>query len=181
MKWFARSTVFAGALFLGVGAAAIGLEVRSYMTIRDIEVEGSDADKATFAPDPEGIHVMYAGIGKNGNADETYLKFMVHNSSTEPLYYIGYRANHSFPRLRADGGDLPDTYVCSRGTSQYSIQPGRSAELHITRDEFLSRPPKNALIEVGFNLRPASAAERSIHYSEPFPLPEAFRKTISVK
>lgn len=178
MKWFARSIVFAGALFFGIGAAAVGLEVRPYLTIRDIEVEGSDPDK-TLARNPDGIYVMYAGISKNGDAKEKYLKFIVHNGGPEPLRYVGYWANHSFPRLRANGSDLPDTFICGNGASRYTILPGRSAELHITRDEFLSRPSKNALVEVGFNLPESS--DRSTHYSEPFPLPEEFRRTISVK
>ncbi|MEK7855352.1 MAG: hypothetical protein AAB288_04625 [Acidobacteriota bacterium] len=130
-------------MFLGIGAAAVRLEVRPYMTIRDIEVEGPERD--------------------------------------EPLNYPGYWADHSFPVLRANGSELEDRNYCWNGFREYLIPPGRSARVHITHDEFVSRPSKNASVEVGFNLRPASISEYSIHFSQPFQIPEAFRKTINVK
>ncbi|NOT46530.1 MAG: hypothetical protein HOP17_02105 [Acidobacteria bacterium] len=178
MRWIVRLLVFAAALFFGIGATAVGLEVRPYMTLRDIEVEELNPVRAGIAPDPEGIHVMYAGTVQITNKEQ-YLKFIIHNGGDEPLNYTGYSADHSFPLIRANESDLPDTYRCSRGTSRYTILPNRSVELHVSLDEFRSRPPKNSSISVGFNLRPVSAPEHSIHYSEPFPLPESFRRAIS--
>ncbi len=171
--------VFVAGLFLGIGAATVGNLVEPCMVMPEIEVAGPDTDKTEIAADNSDIHVAYAGIcsvARDGG--KVYLKFLIHNRTEHPLAYVGYFASHSFPLLKANGNLLPSAFICPRGSREFTIPPGRWAEVLVDREEFLSRPPKDVLVSTGFHLRPVSATESSVHYSEPFQLPEEFRNSI---
>jgi hypothetical protein len=170
--------VFVAALFSGIGAAAAAHVVEPYLAVPEIEIAETDPDKTGIAPGPQGIYVMYAGIRTGPRRGDVYLRFLIHNGTDHPLGYVGYSANHSFPFLKANGKELPDTNYCWNGSQEYTIPPGRSTEVYVGREEFLIRPSKNARISTGFQLRLASTTGSSVHYSEPFLVPEEFRSSI---
>ena len=175
MKLVGGTLIFIAALFLGIGAAAVGAVVEPYLVLPEVEIAEPERGLASM---PKGVKVLYAGPGWDADHKERFLMFFIYNGGDEPLHYIGYSPEHAFPRLRANGLDLPDTYICGSGASRFTILPGRTGELHVYREEFLSRQPKNTLISVGFDLRPESVTESIPRFSEPFPLPEEFRKLI---
>lgn len=197
MRLFGALLVFAVALVSGVGSAAGGAyfstsdfmmdrrfwqpvrAARRYLVMLEIELSGPDTNETGIPTDRGSVHVTYAGIcSVSRDGGKVYLKFLIRNDTDQPLAYIGYSANHSFPLLKANGTLLPSAYICSRGTQEFTIPPGRSAEVLVESKEFLSHPQENADISAGFNLRSTPTTESTVHYSEPFTLPEEFWKSI---
>jgi hypothetical protein len=173
MKVAGGMVVFSAAVFLGLSGVRIGSVVELYRNMSGIEVAEPDPDG--IAPKRRGIDVTYAGIRSEAQAIGTvYLIFFIHNRTDQPLAYIGYSADHSFPLLKANDEMLPSAYVCSRGSQEFKIAPGCSAKLLVAREEFLTRPSKYTSVSVGFRLRPAAASESAVYYSEPFALPDGF-------
>jgi hypothetical protein len=127
---------------------------------------------------PQGIRVMYAGAEPARGHATSYLRFVVHNGTAGQVSYGAKGAEFAFPEVRVNGRKLPDVYRCGSGASLYFIEPGRSAELRVGVYEFKKTPRKGDLITVAFYLRRFGASASKEIVSEPFLLPDSFRRSI---
>jgi hypothetical protein len=175
MRLVSGLLVFVAAVFFGICGTWVETAVLPFFALPEVKIAYNTSTEPEIAPVPAGVHVLYAGTGKDGPGGESYLKFVIHNGRDEALSYFANTADNPIPRLRVNGGDLPRAFYCTRGASRFVIPPGRSTEVRVYNHEFLTRPPKNVRVSAGFYLRPTGSA---VHYSEPFVLPEEFRKSI---
>ena len=127
---------------------------------------------------PKNIHVMYAGTEPARSDEIAYLRFVVFNGTPRKLVYASKGAEWPAPEVLVHGQPLPEHYRCGSLTMLYSIEPGASAEFRVGVYEFEEVPKSGALVTVGFYLREENDDFSEAVFSEPFVLPDLFRRSI---
>lgn len=178
MKWPGRLLVFAIAVSLGTAAAWSGSLFTATFDVPDLsEPVSRSEEEPTSAESPSGITVAYAGLGSDSDG-RLHLKFIVHNGLYQPVSYSAHFADSPFANLKANGKELMSFGRCGTGIRSFYILPGRSAEFHVNQYEFSELPNEGSRISAGFYLKPTVSGESGRYYSEPFSLPDEFRKQI---
>jgi len=183
MKILGRIIVFGLTFFSGSQIVSLLSSVWPEIPNIVVDKELAENEKAV---EPNGIHVMYAGMEPARGNDTAYLRFIIYNGTSGKVRYVSKVSEWPFPSLYLNGKKLPEITRCRSGMRSYSIEPGVSAEFRVGVDEFLEVPKKGDLITVGFYLvdpishsylrYAASSAEE--FSSEPFVLPDSFRQVI---
>lgn len=179
MKWIARVVVFLSALVFGAFTVSLFSTDAIPDLYRTVMVsEEGKGDWDSLGPkSPVGIHVMYAGMERDAITKAQYLKFVIYNGQSFPVSYSGYAPSDAFAQIRSNGTELPTVWYCTMGSMSFQIASGRSAEVHVQPQEFTRRPRKADAITVAFDVW-SDQSETGIYTSEPFLLPETFRKSI---
>ncbi len=129
---------------------------------------------------PEGIRVMYAGMEHARGDEIAYLRFVVYNGTSGRISYASKGAEWPFPEVYTNGKKSRDILRCGSGTSLYFIEPRASAEFRVGVYEFETAPRKSDLITVVFYIHDPDAGLAEEVISEPFVLPDSFRRSIDV-
>ena len=179
MKILWRITLFALTLVLGIQMAAF--EAWSIPEIPDIPVtEQLKRFEEEKAVAPEGIRVMYAGEEHARGDEIAYLRFIVYNGTSDRISYAAKGAEWPFPEVYINGKKSPDILRCGSGMTLYFIEPRASAEFRVGVYEFETAPRKSDLITVVFNVGDADSGLADEAISQPFVLPDSFRRSIDV-
>ncbi len=180
MRIFLRIALFILTFLFGVQFVAFMSSVSHWPAVPDIDLPTEyPAFEIGKATKPRGITVAFAGMEPESKDEAAYLKFVIYNGTLHQVTYGAKGgAERPFPDVWVNGRPLPEEYRCGSGMMLYEIAPGMSAEFRIGRYEFENVPKKGDLINVGFYLRESHAEFGEAIFSEPFMLPEKFRRTI---
>ena len=170
-KTILGAIIFLFALFLGIQLAAFDTDLAArFSPPADVPEPREYDDVERIPARPSGIRVSYVGV------NDSTLRFLVYNGSTEKLSCRGYEGICSSPELLLNGLDA-SAWVCMNGSSKYEIKPGDTVEMMVAPYDFARVPGKNEKVVVGFK----SIDEddwRDQYFAEPIVLPPAFRNEI---
>lgn len=162
--------IFLSTLFVGIQVAAFVTNVTAQFSLpADIPEPGFDEHTDQVAKAPIGIHVSYIGV------NESTLRFLIYNGSTEKLSCRGYSGICASPELHINGLDA-SAWVCMNGSSVYEIKPGDTVEMMVVPEDFARVPGKNEKVVVGY--KSIHDDMQYPHFAEPIVLPPAFRNEI---
>lgn len=182
MGLVARFVIFVISLFLGIGAVKAVSSIDILPTIPDIAIYEPANSKPRPSIAPSGVLISYVGLIPDEDDANSYLKFVIYNGSHQAVTYGAYSSLYPFPELKVNGRQLEEPWRCAMGIEAYAIQPRQSAIVHVPQSEFLVRVKKGESVSVGFYLSEANPADAlnfdGVHWSEPFQLPEDFRRSI---
>ncbi len=129
--------IFLLALFVGIQVAAFVTNVTAQFSLpADIPEPGFNEPIDQVAKAPTGIRISYIGV------NDSTLRFLIYNGSTEKVSCLGYSGICASPELRLNGLDAK-AWVCMNGTSIYEILPGDTVEMMVSPYDFARVPGKN--------------------------------------
>lgn len=162
--------IFLSSLLVGVQVVSFITNMTEQFSLpREIPEPGFPIDTLRFPTSPVGVHVSYIGV------EDSTLRFLIYNGSTETLSCIGYSGICSSPVLRIDGLDAK-AWMCMNWSSRYEIRPGDTVELMVFAEDFSRLPGKNDKIVVGF--KSINKKEQDLYFAEPIVIPSEFRNEI---
>jgi hypothetical protein len=178
MKIVARFFLFISAFVVGTQAAALFSQVWPEMP--EIAVnEKTDWLETERASSPDGIQVSYTGVIPAHGNEPASLRFIAHNGTSKTIVYGAKGAENPSPDVFVNGQlVVPQGWRCGSGARLYEIAPGASAEFHVGVYEFETIPSKGSLITVGYYLNERDSKLLNETFSEPFVLPDTFRRAI---
>jgi hypothetical protein len=161
--------IFLSALFAGIQAAAFVANVSAQFSLpADLpEPVPLGTDRRPLAPAE--VRVSYIGI------NESTLRFLVYNGSTEKLSCLGYSGICASPELRINGLDA-SAWVCMNGSDIYEIMPGDTVEMMVGPYDFARVPGRDDEVAVGF--KSVDNDTQVVEFAVPIVIPSAFRNEI---
>lgn len=162
--------IFLLALFVGIQLAAFVTNVTAQFSLpADIPEPGFDDHTDQVAKAPTGIRISYIGL------NESTLRFLIYNGSTEKLSCLGYSGICASPALRINRLDA-NAWVCMNGSSIYEILPGDTVEMMVSPYDFARVPGKNEKVVVGYKSIDNDTQDH--YFAEPIVLPPTFSNEI---
>lgn len=119
---------------------------------------------------------MYNGVNAGSSEFDEGLRFIIFNGSSENVSCIGYNGRCASPEIRISGRDAA-AWVCMNGSSTYTIEPGRSAELIVGAYDFARLPSKAEKITIGYAFATGRADK---YFAEPIILPSKFHEAVRI-
>lgn len=155
---------------MGIQVAAFVTNVTAQFSLpADIPEPGFNDHTDQVPKAPTGIRISYIGI------NESTLRFLIYNGSTEKVSCLGYSGICASPEIRINGLDA-NAWVCMNGSSVYEIMPGDTVEMMVSPYDFARVPGKNDKVAIGYKSIQDDTQEP--HFAEPIVLPPAFRNEI---
>ena len=100
-----------------------------------------------------------------------------YNGSDSTLSYRAHSPQTPFPEVSINGRKPGFGFRCGTGMTEHMIPPGGVAEVQIGYWDYLEKPSSGSIMQVGFYLNTASDAKAELYSSDPFTLPEEFRRS----
>jgi hypothetical protein len=179
MKWL-------GGVFIFVASFVLAISFTGLVTLLGREtLRNSDHGLAVIPESdrvvngPKGVRIMYAGWEPATDTTVSSIRLVIYNGTLLPVSYSAHAPENLWPELRINGREQAPIYGCGTGIQTFYILPGRSAEVIITPNDFTEIPASGSQITAGFYLQ-SLGSDHSIYTSEPFNLPEEFRRSIQV-
>lgn len=164
---------------LSVGLLVVALSevfVEQNFLAAEIEVVGEDK-KLKRVGLPKGVRITYDGVFPVIEDEPVALRFLIYNGSPNELTCIGYSGICASPEIQVRGLDA-SAWVCMRGSSLYTIKPGKTAELKVTVENFDLLPDKSDEVVIGYKFEHPDGPS-DLYFAEPIVLPTQFRKAVS--
>jgi len=174
-----RLIAFTATFFLGLWSGTIlhKLEVASASSY--FSSSGSVADAEPTVHD-ENTDITLAGWDHGDNNHYPSLRFVVHNGTSERLYFSGYSSDDPWPLIKVGDKKLW-YYWCGTGVGRHFIESGHSMTFNIQGHVFREHRESKARFTVGIELSTGEKGDDKLIETIAFALPAEFIKELTLK